>query len=77
MSEHIKQLEEFAREVLGIDLSKWELTFDNTTDAYSDENECREIGYDNKQDPMYRIYVVMEHFDPPKWEIIEFNMEGD
>ena len=75
-NDYVTQLEKFT-ENMGLDLSKWDLESDEITNNYSDENECRELCYRSKHNGAYSLYVVMEYFNPPEWEIIEFQMSGD
>jgi hypothetical protein len=69
-----KQIEKYANE-LGVDLSKWNLESDEKTDYYSDENECRELFYRSNINTFCTLYVAIEYFDPPNWEIIDFKID--
>jgi hypothetical protein len=61
---------------IGLNLSHWNLDYDHITKDYSDSNECREIYYMHKSEPV-TLYVLVENVQH-QWEITEFSIsQGD
>jgi hypothetical protein len=61
---------------LGIDISKWKLSSDETTFMYS-EFTCRELMYQNKERREINLYCLIENFKNKEWIVVEFNIQAD
>jgi len=73
---HLEKIKEFTS-LLGIDLSKWELEYDQEKVLYGDDDEHREVIYRNINDGTYSLYIVVQYFKSKTWEIIELSLTGD
>ena len=72
---HLTTFKKFARE-LGINLSKWELENDNSTNDIG--KICRELSYRHKINEEYSMYAIVgRHIESSVWKVLEFNIMSD